>query len=92
MSNENIVPKEEQPEKVIEISHSVADPTDEFVKESDERDKTELFILQKLKKPQSTVPTYSPKNANEQIVFYENGVTRRLYININGTWRYSTLT
>lgn len=44
-------------------------------------------------KPYLTVaPTETPKNFFEQIQFYENGATIRLYVWINGTWRYVALT
>jgi hypothetical protein len=38
------------------------------------------------------VPTYSPKSFYDQFYLYENGATRRLYVYVNGTWRYSALT
>ncbi len=54
--------------------------------------KTSLFISNKIKKHTSTAPTYNPKNFNEQIVLYEDGATIRLYLWVNGTWRYVALT
>jgi hypothetical protein len=44
------------------------------------------------KQPVSVAPTYTPKNFYEQIVLYVNGATIRLYVYVNGTWRYSALT
>jgi len=52
-------------------------------------------LLAELKSPRravSAAPTYTPKNFLEQIVFYESGTTRRLYLFINRSWRYVTLT
>lgn len=42
----------------------------------------------------STAPTGSPKNFLDQIVFYSNSTTYRIYIfdTTNNVWRYSTLT
>lgn len=37
-------------------------------------------------------PTFTPKNFYEQIQFYDDGATRRIYIYINGDWRYVALT
>jgi len=54
--------------------------------------KTSLFISNQLKKHTANVPTYSPKTFNEQIVFYHNGATIRLYIWMNSAWRYIALT
>ena len=45
-----------------------------------------------LKKSVDTAPTFTPKNFFEQIQFYENGATYRIYIYLNGTWRYVALT
>lgn len=44
------------------------------------------------KKTIDTAPTLTPKNFFEQIQFYENGATYRIYIHMNGTWRYVALT
>jgi len=54
--------------------------------------KTQSIINTAIKKHTATVPTYSPKNFNEQIVFYDDDTNFRLYLWINGTWRYITLT
>ena len=42
----------------------------------------------------SAVPTGSPKNFLDQIVFYSNGATYRIYLfdTTNNVWRYATLT
>ena len=39
-----------------------------------------------------TAPTFTPKNFYEQIQFYDDGVNRRIYLYINGDWRYVALT
>jgi hypothetical protein len=51
-----------------------------------------LEILRRPKYDLSTAPTFIPKTFLEQIQFYENGATRRIYFFINGSWRYATLT
>lgn len=37
-------------------------------------------------------PTATPKTFMDQIQFFDDGVDYRLYIYINGTWRYVALT
>lgn len=44
------------------------------------------------KKHLDTAPTFTPKNFYEQIQFYDTGGVRRLYLYINGDWRYVVLT
>lgn len=39
-----------------------------------------------------TAPTFTPKNFFEQIQFYDDGANYRIYIYINGDWRYVALT
>lgn len=51
-----------------------------------------LEVLQRPKRYLSSAPTSTPKNFAEQIQFYENGSTRRIYCYVNGTWRYAALT
>lgn len=51
-----------------------------------------LELLLKSKKTISSVPTHIPRNMYEQIEFYENDTTRKLYIFINGVWYSTTLT
>jgi hypothetical protein len=48
--------------------------------------------LASVKKHLATAPTFTPRNFLEQIQFYDDGTDRRLYVFINGTWRYVTLT
>ena len=38
----------------------------------------------------SVIPTYRPENGT--MVLYESGTTRRIYVFINGSWRYVNLT
>jgi len=40
----------------------------------------------------TSAPTYTPKNKKEQIVLLDDGVNHRLYIYINGEWKYASLT
>lgn len=51
-----------------------------------------LALLRVVKRPVATAPTYTPKNLLEQFVIYENGATRRLYVHVGDTWRYTALT
>ena len=48
--------------------------------------------LQGLFKSISSVPTHSPRNFYEQIVFYKNGATYRLYFYVEDSWHYASLT
>lgn len=45
-------------------------------------------------KTMSSVPTYVPFSPDEQIVYYKNGATIRIYIYdfTNNVWSYATLT
>lgn len=40
----------------------------------------------------STVPTYIPKKLVESYYFYKNGVDQRLYVYIDNTWTYVSVT
>lgn len=51
-----------------------------------------LEAMRVTKKSVDTAPTLTPKNFYEQIQFYENGATHRIYIHINGSWYYVALT
>jgi hypothetical protein len=51
-----------------------------------------LAALRAVKRPVSTAPTATPKNLLDQFAIYENGATRRLYVYVGGTWRYTALT
>lgn len=63
-----------------------------------ENDQTKDAILEDIKQnyfpveAKAVVPTGKPKSFFEQFYLYESGATRRFYIYINGTWRYSALT
>lgn len=45
-----------------------------------------------VKKSIDTAPTFTPKNFFEQIQFYDNAGVYRLYLYVNGDWRYVALT
>lgn len=51
-----------------------------------------LMALRKIKQHISSAPTLIPKHFLDQIQFYENGSTRRVYFYINNTWRYVAVT
>lgn len=78
--------------KPIEIKLKGSDNLDKIYNQEAVTIRNDFLKAYKLKQAYDSVPTYTPNNFFEQFYFYENGATRRLYININGTWRYSTLT
>lgn len=39
----------------------------------------------------STVPTYTPKSFLEQFVLYDDDTDQRLYVYVNGSWKYVNL-
>lgn len=57
-----------------------------------------LQVLAALRKPKihlTSAPTFTPKNFLEQIQFYDDEAgspTRRIYIYVNNSWSYITLT
>ena len=51
-----------------------------------------LEAMRTTKKHIDTAPTFTPKNFYEQIQFYDDGAIRRVYLYINGDWRYVALT
>ncbi|MFA6097544.1 MAG: hypothetical protein WC788_08045 [Candidatus Paceibacterota bacterium] len=51
-----------------------------------------LFYVEKMKEIYTSAPAYIPKTFPEQFVFYKNGVTKRLYVYVDGDWTYTALT
>lgn len=54
-----------------------------------------VALFQKLrvtKRHLTSAPTFTPKDFYESIQFYDTGGVRRLYLFINGSWRYVALT
>ncbi len=51
-----------------------------------------LEAMKKVKKSIDYAPTNTPKNFYDQFQFYDDGVDYRLYLFVNGTWRYVALT
>lgn len=54
-----------------------------------------LVILRKLQSPAkyiTSAPTDTPKSFVDSFRFYDTGGVRRLYVFINASWRYVTLT
>ena len=78
-------PLSSSPQQGSPISHSVdVSVGDEYV-----------AVLENIKAPRrhlSVAPTFIPRNFADQIQFFDDGVNRRLYIYVNNTWRYVTLT
>ena len=50
------------------------------------------FYSEGLNKIFTSAPTYMPKTFSQQFVLYDTGGVRRLYVFVNGSWRYSVLT
>lgn len=55
-------------------------------------ERIDLFYLAGMLQTFSSAPTHVPKRLVDQIILYESGATRRLYVYVNGTWRYVALT
>jgi hypothetical protein len=54
-----------------------------------------LPILRELLSPKQhleSAPTFVPQTLLESIQIYDDGVDRRIYFYVNGTWRYVALT
>lgn len=51
-----------------------------------------LEQLRRFRRHLTAAPTFNPKTLLEQVQFYDDGTNRRLYLYINGTWRYVALT
>jgi hypothetical protein len=54
-----------------------------------------LGLLETMIRPKrhlTAAPTFKPKNFAEQIQFYDDATNRRIYLYINGSWRYVALT
>jgi hypothetical protein len=52
-------------------------------------------IIETLRRPRrhlTTAPTFTPKSFIDQIQFFDDGTNRRVYLYVNGTWRYAALT
>lgn len=48
--------------------------------------------LKTVKRHLTAAPTFVPQNFADQIQLYDDGVDRRIYVYVNGTWRYAALT
>ena len=46
----------------------------------------EVDCIRNIKQAVATAPDYTPKNFFEQIVFYESGGVKKLYLYINNAW------
>lgn len=44
------------------------------------------------KKHITSAPTFTPRTFYEAIQFYDDATNRRIYLYINGSWRYVALT
>lgn len=51
-----------------------------------------LIALRKYRRHVTAAPTFKPKTFPEQIQLYDDGANRRLYLYVNGSWRYVALT
>lgn len=83
--NNRIADKKVEEVKQPEVSSDIQDtrplnPSNEII-----------YNLRTVKRHLTSAPTFTPKNYLEQFQLYDDGVDRRLYIYINGTWRFSAL-
>lgn len=93
--DEEIKPVEDQKIEVVETSNDIPDPTPKKDVTFAQGIAPYLSFLEAMrvtKKHIDTAPTFTPKNFFEQIQFYDDGVNRRIYVYVNGTWRYVALT
>ena len=52
-------------------------------------------VIEALRRPRrhlTSAPSFTPKSFLDSFQLYDDGTNRRLYVYVNGTWRYSTLT
>ena len=75
----------------------VVQPEQQNTPTGDQPSDTDTYIvfleaLRRMKQHRTTAPTFTPKNFLEQIQFYDDGSARKLYLYINKTWRYVSLT
>ena len=92
--------KKEGKDEVIEIVDPNKDIVDSPIPQSDAKTFEQnispyLVFLEAMRTNKvhiEVAPTLTPKNFYEQIQFYDSGGVRRLYLYINGDWRYVTLT
>lgn len=76
--------------KPQELEGDIVKPPE--VKNMEEEYPTLLFALRTVRQTISTAPTFTPRSFAEQIQIYKNGTTYRLYVYVDDTWRYTTLT
>jgi hypothetical protein len=85
------------------INNRVNSASQEITREVNQKRLKEEDIFNKLRMVDSwnltgvirhvtVAPTHTPKNKNEQFVLFDDGANRRLYLYVNGSWRYSALT
>ncbi|MEA2036244.1 MAG: hypothetical protein U9O94_01960 [Nanoarchaeota archaeon] len=65
---------------------------DVITPQSNARLENEFNTSIKFKDSVSTVPTEIPTTYDNQIVIYKNGATLRLYVYVDDSWHYSSLT
>lgn len=51
-----------------------------------------LYFDEELNEVFTAVPTYIPKTFTQQFCFYDTAGVRRLYVYVNSSWRFITLT
>ncbi len=90
--------------KLEEVQKAIKEGNAEFIKQPEQPETKQpefddfakfVAVLDLLRRPKyhiTAAPSFTPKSFLEQIQFYENGATRRIYFYINGSWRYATLT
>lgn len=85
--------KKEEEIEIIEPEKSTQDsPSPDQNKNDISQYITFLEAMKVTKRHLEFAPTLTPKNFYDQIQFLDDGVDVRLYLWINGTWRYVDLT
>jgi len=77
--------------KILNEETNIED-TDFDLKEDFDLLKNNFYKDNRTQESVSTVPTYIPKTFLEQFVLYDDDTNQRLYVYVNGAWKYATLT
>jgi hypothetical protein len=87
--------EENKIELVTEDESLLSTPTEKKNKTIEEAFAPYIIFLNAMKvtkKALTSAPTFEPKTFYQQIQLYDSGGVRRLYIYINGAWRYVVIT
>jgi hypothetical protein len=79
-------------ERLDDIEHQLKELKDVKKKDSIQDVIKRLLMLEKKIEVVSVAPTSTPILPTEYFKIYVNSTTYRLYVYVNGTWRYTNLT